>query len=514
MKSARARISTVAAAVLCCGGVVVALLLLLRDDGTASARAETREGGIVRVVARSLDVGPIDPALDYTLASGLLVDTTCARLSEVAAPPRISSDRLTYTFELRDGFRFSDGAAVRASAYARAINRMLALGMKSPWAPYFADVARLEARGNTLVGRLARPVPDFAARADIACAVPPALPVDAEGIGAYPAAGPYYVAEYRPGERIVIRRNRYYGGKRPHHVDGYNVDLRASSHDEVLDRIESGAADWGFALPAAYLDPERALAAKYGIDKEQFFLTPGYGFRGYALNTSRPLFRDNPQLRKAVNFAIDRAALRRAGGGRLESRLTDQYLPPTMTGFRDAYIYPLEKPDLNRARELARGRTRGGKAVLYTVTTDPHPAFAQSIKRNLAKIGLDVEVKTFPTPAYFGRLGPGGPWDIGFAPWIADYDDPYAVLNVLLDGRFVGRFNWSRFDAPAYNRLLREAARLQGAARAKAYGDLDVRLARDAAPIVAIDYANEPTLVSKRVGCVTQPFDLAALCLK
>jgi hypothetical protein len=62
--------------------------------------------------------------------------------------------------------------------------------------------------------------------------------------------------------------------------------------------------------------------------------------------------------------------------------------------------------------------------------------------------------------------------------------------------------------------MLRQAANLRGAARARAYGDLDVRLARDAAPIVAIDYGNEPTLVSKRVGCVTQPFELTRLCLK
>ena len=62
------------------------------------------------------------------------------------------------------------------------------------------------------------------------------------------------------------------------------------------------------------------------MDEEQFFLTPGYGFRGYALDASRPLSATTAGLRKAVDFAIDRAALRRAGGGRLESRLTDQYL--------------------------------------------------------------------------------------------------------------------------------------------------------------------------------------------
>jgi ABC-type transport system substrate-binding protein len=344
--------------------------------------------------------------------------------------------------------------------------------------------------------------------------VPPTLPSDPEGVGAFPAAGPYYIAEYRPAEKIVIRRNRFYGGKRSHHVDGFTVDLRASSFDEVLDRVERGEADWGFALAPAYLDPDRGLAAKYGINRSQFFLTPGFGFRGYAFNMSRPLFKNNPRLRQAVNFAIDRSALRRAGGGPLESRLTDQYLPPTMKGFRDARIYPLEGPDVRRARQLARGHTRSGTAVLYTVDTHPHPSFAQSIKQDLAKIGLDVQIKVVPLTAYFGKLGASGPYDIGFAPWIADYDDPYAVLNVLLDGRFVGSTNWARFDSNAYNRLLRRAAGLQGAARYRAYGDLDVRLARDAAPIVAIDYVNEPTLVSKRVGCVTPVFDLTAVCLK
>jgi hypothetical protein len=36
--------------------------------------------------------------------------------------------------------------------------------------------------------------------------------------------------------------------------------------------------------------------------------------RGYVLNSSRPLFRDNLPLRQAVNFAVDRGALPRAGG--------------------------------------------------------------------------------------------------------------------------------------------------------------------------------------------------------
>jgi hypothetical protein len=41
-----------------------------------------------------------------------------------------------------------------------------------------------------------------------------------------------------------------------------------------------------------------------------------------------------------------------------------------------------------------------------------------------------------------------------------------------------------------------------------------VRLAREAAPMVAIDYLTDPTLVSKRIGCIGETFDLSAVCLK
>jgi peptide/nickel transport system substrate-binding protein len=531
---ARPRVYLSAIAVLGIAVVAVILLRVVRDGdgGAEGAAAEARSGGMVRIALRLADFDSLDPALSYTGASGALLATTCADLTEVARPPRISPDGKTYTFTLLGGFRFSDGTPVDASAFARAMNRILAPALESPLAQYLSEIvgARdvlagrrptatgIAAQRDTLVVRLSRPVPEFALRTS-PCAVPPTLPADPEGAGAYPAAGPYYVAEYRPAERIVIRRNRFYGGERPHRVDGFTVDLQAASHEEVLDRIERGEADWGWALTPAYLDPARGLVAKYGINRSQFFLKPGLAFRGYALNTSRPLFRNNPRLRQAVNFAIDRSALRRAGGGETESVLTDQYLPQNWPSFMDARIYPLDSPDLSRARELARGHTRGGKAVLYTVDSPQQLSFAQSVRQNLAGIGLDVQIKGFPPPAYFGRQGASGAYDIGFSPWLPDYEDPSAYINVRFDGRFVGQFNWARFNSPEYNRLMRRTALLQGDERSRAYGELDVRLARDAAPMVAIDFLNEPTLVSERLGCLSfgathGGLDLAAVCLE
>ena len=74
--------------------------------------------------------------------------------------------------------------------------------------------------------------------------------------------------------------------------------------------------------------------------------------------------------------------------------------------------------------------------------------------------------------------------------------------------------NWGRFDDDEFNRALRQAASLEGAARYAAYAALDERLAREAAPMIAVEVLNDATLVSGRVGCVTRPFDLGAVCLK
>ena len=62
---------------------------------------------------------------------------------------------------------------------------------------------------------------------------------------------------------------------------------------------------------------------------------------------------------------------------------------------------------------------------------------------------------------------------------------------------------------------MRKAARLTGAARYRAYGELDVRLARDAAPSAPLGIFNQPTLVSNRVGCIVlRPMlDLTAACI-
>jgi peptide/nickel transport system substrate-binding protein len=530
------------------GALAFVLAAVVAGTAGGTTRGDVREGGIFRVALFGLDY--VDPALSYSLEGWSLLDTTCARLMaypdkpgpeglrivpEVAADfPTMSRDGKTHTFKLRNGFRFSDGTPVRASAFARAINRTLAMGVESPGLQYTKDIVGaadvrsgktqaatgITARGNTLLVRFTRPVVNFPAMTTMPffCAVTPTLPSDPEGVGVFPSAGPYVITEYRRGERVTIRRNRYYRGARPHHVDGFDVDLRVPGPADLLDRVERGDADWGAAFGPEYFAPGRNLAAKYGVNKTRFHVLPGFALRHIVFNTSRPLFRDNSALRRAVNFALDRRALARAATSTpLSDRLTDQYLPPSLPGFKDADIYPLKRPDLARARALARGNLRRGKAILYVNNGPQLLAIAQAARQQLAAIGLDVELRPLPLPALYSRIyRPGEPWDLVLTVWASDFVDPFQFINVLFDPQFTQSGNVGRFDSPSYTSRMRAAARRQGAARYRTYGELDVQLARDAAPSAPISFFNEATLVSDRVGCVVlrPTLDLTAVCLK
>jgi ABC-type transport system substrate-binding protein len=503
----------------------------------ASGRAE-REGGVFRVAGVP---DTIDPAISIDAGSAL--GTSCALLMnypdkplpdgtrivpEVAAgQPAVSRDGKTYTFTIRNDFRFSTGEKVTAESFAREIDRVLDPATKSPWVQYVQDIVGADAvlkgratkpsgvvvRGNKLIIRLTHAARDFPARTTFGadfCAVPADLPITAEGVGApLPGAGPYYIAEFVPGQKLVLKPNPFYRGKRPHRVD--EIDFVPTADD--VRAVEAGAADY------AELGGRADVGRLYPRYRAQLHAVPGIGVRYIVLNSSQPLFKDNAPLRQAVNFALDRGSLLRARGERTGT-LTDQYLPPSMPGFVDAHIYPLNHPDLRKAKALATGHTRSGRAVLYVKDTPVDVAQSQIIQRDLKPIGIDVKVQKLPGPALFQRLfTPGTPYDmtvLGFGP---DYFDPYAILNVFFDGRFIGTpysFNLAYFDSPRYNALLEAASRLTGAARYRAYGKLDVDLARNAAPIVAYESESAITFVSKRVGCIVlhPDLDLAAVCLK
>jgi len=357
------------------------------------------------------------------------------------------------------------------------------------------------------------------------CAVPDDAPARRGGIESLPMAGPYAIGSVIRGRQVVLVRNRYYHGPRPAHADAIDIRLGVPPNAAAT-RVLTGTADYDQPPPGSTGLPPRLISrldARPGASRDparqRLFVNESPGVQYIALNTARPLFAD-ARLRRAVSFAIDRAALAAQSGPDFDPmRPTDQYLAPQIPGYRDVALYP-PRGDIAHARRLAGRRHR--HATLMTFDFAPYTTWAAIVRANLARIGIDVTIQALPIPEYTQRLGdPHARHDLAFFSWYVDFPDPHNVLNRLLRGSRLPADqtnNYAFFDEPAYNRRLDAAGRLSGPARNTAYARLDADLAGKASPLIAIGIPIQRDLFSARVGCqVYQPvtgIDLAELCIK
>ena len=513
---------------------------------TQAAGKADAKGGTLRVDSMP-DFDYIDPQLAYFSHSWQVENSVQLKLlsfpdvegaagsrirPEAAAGfPRVSGDGKTYVFTVKKGFKFNDGKPVTAANFAAAIKRSLDPKMQSPASSFLDDVASYRANGMTLTVTLKKVAPDFLARMSMPffSAIPTNLPTVAEGVDApLVSAGPYYIKSWTKNRAAEIVRNPNWNNakepwkslKRPANVDRI-VYTFGNSLDATLLRLRRNETDLGNIPPSAASD----LSKEFGINKGRFFVRKNLVFWYFSLNNDSDLFKNNVKLRQAVNWAIDRPQIVRQhgflGGGR-----TDQILPPGMPGFKDGKNYSLagvNNASLTKARALANGNTRSGKAVFYASSTAPGPAIAQVVQFNLKQIGVDVEIKQFARTVQAEKAGTRGePFDIMWNGWGADYPDPYNFINVLLDGsrlQATNNVNTQYFNNPAYNKKMETAARLSGAARLSAYGNLDNDIMKNQAPMAPYIVTNARLFVSQDVGCYTfspvnATTNLVAVCKK
>jgi peptide/nickel transport system substrate-binding protein len=494
---------------------VVAVALVARG-GTSEPR--TVAPGVVRV-SQPADFRSTDPALAQRVAWELEY-ATCAKLYNYDAAgklvPELAESRSGSTFRVRRGWRFSDGRSVTAADVAQTIARVLDPEMVSPGATYLRDVKAVRAAGRDVHLVLAHPIPDLADRLALPyfCVIPRDTEVDGRGVDVVPTAGPYYVKDRIYRRSLVLARNPHYAGTRERGPEQIAFTFGAYPSQVTL-QIQSGEADYGPVPP----EEIGALARKYGLNDARLHVSPQPALAYLALNTERPLFRDNPELRRAVNFALDRRVLARQLGA-YGGEPTDQLLTPGTPGFRDAVVYP-SQPDLETARRLAAGNLRGGVASYWTCSDAACRTRAEAVQAALGKIGLDVKIRVLYGPGIASRRVAvrGEGFDITDGFWQPEYPDPYGFLERLLSGRELRRTentNLSYFHDPELDRRLDELSRLEGGARYAAFAELDADVTRRLAPVVPYATLNARAFVSDRLGCVrfhpVYGLDLAALC--
>jgi len=520
---------------------VVAFDATMNTSGRATLTAATDACSLGRTLRVDLtsDFDFTDPSLAYFSHSWQLLYATGLKLynypdesapegsvlqPEAAADfPIISDGGKTYTITVKPGFEFSDGTPVTAANFAYAINRALDPRMSSPAIDFIGDIvgaqdvidgraataSGVHVDGDKLIVELVQPAGNFLARLSMPWfqALKTDMPIASSGVDRPITAGPYHVTEWVHRSSATLQRNPYYTGPRPANADTIQYTIGNSPAASEL-RVINGETDLGAFPPADAAN----LASTYGVNVPggQFHVSPQNTTWYVNLNTSRAPF-DNVNLRKAVNYAVDRTWLVQQNGA-FAGTPTDQILPPGIPGFHDADIYPLDDPDFAKARELAGDACSalGRPLKLWTFNTSFGPAWAQILQYDLRQIGCDSEIVALDRLVEYTEGGKkGADFDLLVNGWGQDYPDGYDFLNILLDGnsiRDANNINLSYFNDPIVNAKLAQAQLLTGAARDQAYGDLDVQIMRDYAPWITVVDTNARIFNSSRVtGYVYNP---------
>jgi peptide/nickel transport system substrate-binding protein len=504
----------------------VAMLVAAISVGAASSTtkkagsAEANKGGTLKVNQAESDFDFVDPQLAYRTDDWAMIYTTSmplvgfqekagaagAQLVPIGATafPTVTGNGKTYTFHVRPGLKFSDGSPVTAAAYQRSWERILSPKMGSPLgvnlslqddivgAKAFLDgkaskISGISAKGQTLTFHLTSANATFVSILSMQWFTPvkPNTPYTSTGLNVYPAAGPYYIASRDPGRSTVLKRNPYYKGDRPANPDQIvftpNVNV-----DQSLLQVKAGQADLDLIdVPAT---ATAGLGQQYGVNKGRFWVGPTSCVNYMAMNNARAPF-NNVNMRKAVEYAIDRPAQLRLLGAYAGKR-TSQLLVPGIPGYKPYNAYPLKGADVAKAKQLAGPGIASAPTlnVVHTTSTTSTNR-AQVAEFNLKQVGFKINDQPTPATNYYQVIQTRGT-SYNFVTnggWCADYFDPFDYLNVLFDGRKLqaaNNNNYAYFNNAAFNKGLDHAASLSGAARAAAYAQLDHDLMAKYAPVV------------------------------
>lgn len=456
-----------------------------------------------------------------------------------------SDNGKTWTFHLKPGLKFEDGSPVTSADVKYGVERSFAPDL--PEGPGYArtmlaggdeyrgpykDKGGLDSietpDGRTIVFHLKEPSMDWPKITTLPTFAPVPKAKDA-GVN-YDnrpfSSGPYKVESYDRGKRLSLVRNSHWSKA----TDG----VRQAKPDKIV--VEEGLAQTSIdqRLIADQGKDQRAVTL-YGVApasmpriltrpdvKKRFVSATSLCTRFLGLNTSKPPF-DDPKVRQAMQYAIDKEAYRTAHGGSGVGELAGSYLPPAMTGgqAQDVFQAP-PNGDPAKARQLlaAAGKGGGFSIKLTTTSTEQGKAEAEAVQQALARIGVKAEINSVAKSVYYDTIGDIEKEDeMVFYGWCADYPSATSFIPPLFDGGNIapkGNTVVSQMDDKGINEKIDAAVRANDPARWQA---LDRELMQ-LSPMVPLIHDKLPLLHGSKVtGAFGHPiwegeFDFATIGVK
>jgi len=513
------------------------------------ASPTSHRGGTLTIAGS--DVETIDPARAYSNAGwstvimtndGLLTFRRIGGAEGAQVVPDLAADLptptdggRTYTFRLRRGIQYSNGTLVRPEDFRRALERDIVGQVPGG---YFGGIvgatacaarpARCDLSRGIVVDRQARTVtfhlrasdPDFLYKlaTPFTDAVPAATPLQDVGRHPLPATGPYMVARYRRGRFLKLVRNPFFRlWSQDAQPDGYPdaiVWKLGNAPTAQARAVEAGKGDLAFDgagfSPSLIADLETRYASQL---RDNPIPRTTYMF----LNARVSPF-DDIHVRRALNYAVDRASVVRALGGSDFAQPTCQFLPPGFPGYRPYCPYTVRPgpsgtwsgPDLAKARRLVAESGTQGASVTVWIPSDPKNG-GRAREGTVAvpllqQLGYRARAKHLGGD-YYAKAGDSRlKVQAGVQSWGADYPAPLDFFFLLSCRSFVrgtgSNPNFSEFCDPQIDRQITRARALEVTDPALA-SSLWTRIDRevvDQAPVVPLVNPKQVDFLSRRVG--------------
>jgi oligopeptide transport system substrate-binding protein len=398
------------------------------------------EGTSGASILRDLFEGLVATAADGSLVPG------------AAASWETSPDGKTYIFHLRPDGRWSNGDPVTAEDFVYGLRRSADPATLSSYSQVLAPILNADAviagelppealgaeaaDDHTLVIRLKGPTPYFLellTHSTTFAVHRPSLEKFGQRFarpGTLVSNGAYVLDEWVVQSHIRLVKN-------PHYHDAGRVRIETvyfypiENPSVELKRYRAGELDWTESLPHQQLDWVRENLS------EELHIAPYFGSYYFGFNVTRPPFRDQAGLRRALTMVIDRDILTEkvTGAGELPAYVYVPPIPGYQSPLPEWSEWSMEER-IARARELYEAAGYGPenplKFEIRYNTNENHRrislALAAMWKQSLGvkTTLLNEEFKVFLETRKSKAIT-----EVFRAAWIGDYQDPFSFLEIM-----------------------------------------------------------------------------------
>ena len=418
----------------------------------------------------------ISGALVNELYSGLVtLDLDLNVVPDLAETVDVSADGRTYTFNLRADAKFHDGKPVTAQDFKWSLERVTNPDTQAPVAEqYLADIVGVSEKLNSSATNIegVRVVDDSTLEITIDApkayflsklTYPTAFVLDQDNIAGSGddwlrqpnGTGPFKLAEYEVGEILRLERNDNYHLK-PANLDEIELILSGGTAMLMYENNEIHLAGVGIADLERLLDPSEPLNAQ--LQKAPTSFSVSY----IGLNVDQPPL-DDPKLRQALNFSINREAIATQVLSNLRTP-ANGIIPPGFPSYNsDLRSYNF---DPERAKQLLQESKYGNDLEnLPRITLNISGSFGANVPLDLEvilqsweqELGIQVDLQQTEWGTFLDDLS-ARRYQMFSVGWGADYPDPENFLDILFHtGSDNNQTNYSNIEVDA----LLEQARIE-----------------------------------------------------